>query len=90
MDSRTAKLLQQVNAYLESPPHGVPDQLVEQITNTRDMLQAPRYTDESPGQREAREVAEAHMPEEVAKKYFGGQSQEEAQSANVGVLQASE
>lgn len=81
MDSRTLKLMNNIDAYLEHPPPGVPDQLVEQITNTKEMLSAPMFSGESPGERESREVAEATMPPDVSDEYNGV-----TDNNNVGVL----
>lgn len=80
MDARTIKLMNSIDDYLDHIPSGVPDQIVQQMQNTKDMLSAPIYSGESPGERAAREVSEANMPEEVSEEY----------NDNAGVLSANE
>lgn len=84
MDSQTRKLMQSIDAYLENPPREVPEQLIQTITDTREMLSAPLYSEESPGEREAREVGEQAMPEDMANQYY--EDGTEQVNNNVGVF----
>lgn len=85
MDSRTLKLLNSIDSYLENPPPGAPEQLMQEISNIREMASAPRFTGESPGERVAREVSESTMPPEVAAEYNNDPT--EQPSEDVGVFQ---
>lgn len=73
MDARTQRLLASIQGYLDNPPPGLPEQLVDQITSTQEMLTAPRYSEESPGERSAREAAERTMPEDVYNEMYADQ-----------------
>lgn len=65
MDSRTRRLVQQIDAYMENPPPGAPEQLLSSAEELKDKLTAPIYDNESPGEKAAREVAEKALPEDV-------------------------
>lgn len=84
MDARSLKLLSQIDTYLETPPPGVPDQLISSIQDLREMITAPRYSEETPGEREAREVAEQTMPDDTSDEYYS--HEDESQGENVGVF----
>ena len=86
MDTSTTKILNAIDAYLEHPPHGAPEQIVDYLGDMREMLSAPRLSEESPGERSAREVAEATMPEEVSEEYYSNDSME-SDNSDVGVFQ---
>ncbi len=84
MDARSLKLLSQIDTYLETPPPGVPEQLISSIQDLREMITAPRFSGESPGEQEAREVSEQTMPQDTSDEYYSNES--ESQNENVGVF----
>lgn len=84
MDARTANLLQSLQGYLEHPPPGVPEQLISEMNNMHEMLSAPRYSEESPGEQSAREAAQKTMPSDVYERMYGDDS--ESSDSDVGVF----
>ncbi len=70
MDSRTHRLLTSINDYIDNPPPGVPQQLMQEIETAKEMLSAPLYSQESPGEQEAREVAKETMPEDAYEQMY--------------------
>lgn len=84
MDARSRKLLSQIDMYLETPPPGIPDQLISSITDLREMITAPRFAGESPGEREAREVSEQTMPDDTSEEYYSNDTK--TSNENVGVF----
>ncbi len=58
MDAKLNRLLRELDSYLNDPPIDTPPDLLVQLESAKDMLEAPRYSEESPGERSAREIAE--------------------------------
>lgn len=85
MDARSRKLLSQIDTYLETPPPGVPEQIISSIQDLREMITAPRFSEESPGEREAREVSEQTMPQDTSEEYYSNDM--ESQNENIGAFQ---
>lgn len=83
MDAARKKLLSAIEAYEETTRGRVPDALKEQISDFKETITAPIYSQESPGERVAREVSEANMPPDVAEQYF---DETETGDADRGVL----
>jgi hypothetical protein len=59
--------------------------MLESMTELKEMITAPRYSQESPGEREAREVAEKTMPEGIPEQYYSDDG--ESENSDVGVFQ---
>jgi hypothetical protein len=85
MDSRTRRLLTSLDAYLEHPPKGAPDTLISQLKETQEMVSAPIFSEESPGEKDAREIAEKNMPPELYEQMYPDETGTD--DAQVGVLQ---
>lgn len=81
MDARTAKVYQALDSFMEVNGASLPDELKEQLTRTKDMLSAPLYSPESPGEEAARQVSEANMPDELSEEYY-----KDNPDVNVGVF----
>lgn len=82
MDAATLRLIQALDAYLEYPRgRGIPNQLKDNVEDLRTMLNAPKYTEESPGEREAREVAAQAMPDDLLDSYYPGNGYDETSSS---------
>lgn len=64
-DAATMRLLEALDHYKEFHSRRAPQDLLDQVTEVTDMLRAPRYAGETPGERAAREVAEDHAPADV-------------------------
>jgi hypothetical protein len=64
MDARTRRVVQALDAYLQAPPPGTPQKLLGELENAANMLDAPRLTEESPGEKSAREIAEQKAQEQ--------------------------
>ena len=58
MEAKEARLVQSIQAYLEDPPRDTPEQLLDNLGAVAEMFEAPRYSEETPGEKSAREVAE--------------------------------
>lgn len=70
MDARTHRLLSDIQAYIEEPPKGLPEELLGNLKELTEQLEAPRYSEESPGEKSAREVAKDSMDPGVFKEYY--------------------
>jgi hypothetical protein len=87
MDARTRRFLTALDEYINNdgePRTDLPEPLLESLVDLKEMVEAPRYSQESPGEREAREVAEEHMPEEVVNELYS--EDDESSDENIGVL----
>jgi hypothetical protein len=68
MDSVTARLLQAIEGFMEQPPRGVPQEVLEGLNNLSEGLRGGPEGDESPGQQAVRDVG---AEPESRKQAFG-------------------